>query len=132
VLLGVPAFSLFLVFVHAVHGLTLDWGARRAAARPHRSQAVRFGLYLCGLDLLTSPIGAVYVLLHDGVRAAFALLPASIDVPRVAVHSLLGRVYRLDEIRAASANRFASAVIAVVGLAGVIAVMCGLVLALVL
>ncbi len=130
VLLGVPAFALLLVFAHAVHGLALDRGARRAGAREHRLQAVRFGLYSAGLDLMTSPLGLIYTLLTAGVRPMLSLLPASIEVPSVSTNALLRRTYHLDDAGVPKARRFATVVISIVGLTAVIVVMVGLFIAL--
>ncbi|MBI5536549.1 MAG: hypothetical protein HY898_27755 [Deltaproteobacteria bacterium] len=123
VMLGVPAFAALLVVAHVVYGWAMDRGAVRAGARPHRVQALRFGMYGTGLDLMTSPIGMAYTLLSQGPRAMLNLLPAAFEVPSIACRALLRRVYHLADEPAAKARRYGGILIAILGLAMVIAVM---------
>jgi hypothetical protein len=130
--LGIPAFSALLVVVHLLHGWALDRGAVRVGARTHRSQALRFGMYSAGLDLMTSPLGVLYTLLSQGPRAALRLVPAAIAVPRISCRALLRRVYHLADEPAARALKYSSVIVAVLGLAMVVGVMILIAIALVL
>jgi hypothetical protein len=122
-MLGVPAFAGLLVVAHIVYGWTMDRGAVRAGARPHRAQALRFGMYGTGLDLMTSPIGIVYLLFSQGPRVAAQLLPAAFEVPAISCRALLRRVYHLADEPAARARRYGGILISIIGLAMVIGVM---------
>jgi hypothetical protein len=121
--LGIPSFAALLVVAHVLYGWALDLGAVRAGARPHRSHALRFGLYGTGLDLMTSPAGVVYMLFAQGPRAAALLLPAAFQVPSIACRALLRRVYHLADEPAARARRFSGVVITVIAFALVAVVM---------
>jgi len=57
-LIGVPLLATWMVIAHATHGVALDVGASRQGARPQRRRALRFGLYACGWDLMTMPLGS--------------------------------------------------------------------------
>lgn len=129
VLLGIPSFSLLLVVTHVAWGWALDGGARRAGARAHTVQALRFGLYGTGLDLFTSPAGVVYALIVEGPGATFGLLRAAVEVPSAACTAVLVRIYHLDERQVRAARRFASVVISIAAIVGVLLVMIGLALA---
>jgi hypothetical protein len=123
IMLGVPAFAALLVAAHVIHGWAMDRGAVRAGARTHRSQALRFGMYSSGLDLMTSPIGVVYMLLSQGPRVAAKLLPAAFEVPAISGRALLRRVYHLDDEPAVRARRYGGILISLIGLAMVAGVM---------
>jgi hypothetical protein len=112
VLVGTIGFTAVLVTGHVVYGLALDAGARRHGGRSHRSQAMRFGLYSTGWDLLTSPLGFVVSLIAEGPRAAFALVPLSVDAPGLAATAFLRGVYKIEG-PAASRVRRIGAVIAI-------------------
>ncbi|HQP35036.1 MAG TPA: hypothetical protein PLI95_07655 [Polyangiaceae bacterium] len=111
--LGIPGFAALLVVMHLVWGWALDKGACRVGARSHRSQALRFGLYSTGLDLMTSPVGLLYALLAEGGRTAAKLLPAAVEVPRIATNALLRRVYHLADLPAARARKFSTITVSV-------------------
>lgn len=123
VLLGIPAFAGLLVVLHVLYGWAVDRGAVRAGGKPHRAHALRFGMYACGLDLMTSPIGVLYVLLSRGIGPTIDLLPAAFNVPSTALRALLRRVYHLSDDLASRARRFSTIVIAVASLTMVTAVM---------
>lgn len=110
-LLGIPGLTGLLIVGHLLWAWTLDFGARRAGARSHRSQALRFGMYTTGLDLMSSPIGLLYALIAQGSFTASRMLPAAIETPAVASRALLRHVYHLSDQAAARARRFSSVVI---------------------
>lgn len=131
-LLAIPGLTGLLIVMHVLWGVTLDVGARRAGARSHRSQALRFGMYSAGLDLMSSPIGLLHALITQGSYTASRLLPATIEVPSIASRAMLRHVYHLAEQPSARVRRFSSIVIWVVGVLMVIGLMCALVLAVLL
>lgn len=103
----IPGLAFFMVFLHVLHGVGLDRGARRLGARPRRGRGLRFGLYSCGWDLVTLPLGWLVVLLSSGPRAAWRTIPLGMSVPAKAARAYLRGVYRLDEAQARQAARHA-------------------------
>lgn len=96
-LVGIVGFAALLVGTHAVHGIALGRGARRAgAAKADRSRALRFGLYACGWDLCSSPAGALGVAFGEGIVSALVLFGASVTAPGRATTALLASAFRLD------------------------------------
>ena len=104
---GVPGVALAMVFVHAVHGWGLDVGARRQGARPRKGRGLRFGLYACGWDLVTLPLGLLVVALTDGPRAALSTAPLGVTAPRHSSRAYLQGIHHLDPKQARDASRFA-------------------------
>jgi len=129
VLLGIPGLTGLLIVMHLLWGWTLDFGARRVGARSHRAQALRFGMYSTGLDLMSSPIGLLHTLVTQGSYTASKLLPATIDVPAIASRAMLRHVYHLADQPATRARRFSTIVIWVVGVLMVFCLMTALVIA---
>lgn len=85
----------FVVFVHALSGLVLEWAIHRAGHTPDCRLGLRFGLYACGWDLLTSPAGFI-LLLGDGVRPALRAVAQGARVPKRAVRVYLEERRGLD------------------------------------
>jgi hypothetical protein len=108
VALSVPLLAAWMVVAHTTHGAILDVGARRQGARPQRRRAFRFGLYACGWDLMTGPLGAVVVLASKGRKAMFELVSLSMNVPGKASTAFLRGVYGLSAEKAARARRLGS------------------------
>jgi hypothetical protein len=107
---GVPALAIAMVGIHSLHGVCLDFGARRLGAKPRPARALRFGLYACGWDLVTLPAGLAILAITDGFGAAKTALPLSMTVPRKATRAFLRGVHRLDEDGARRASRTAAAI----------------------
>ena len=120
---AVPGLALVMIALHVAHGVGLDWGARRAGAR-RRGRGLRFGLYACGWDLVTLPLGLALVAVGDGLREAARTAPLSLTVPARAARAYLMGVHRLDEADAQRAARFALgvslAVLVAIGLFGIV------------
>ena len=131
-LVGTLGFTAVLVGGHAVYGLALDAAARRGGARAHRSQALRYGLYSAGWDILSSPIGLLVSLFGEGPRATAALIPLAIDVPAKAATAFLRGIYKLDEPALGRARRFGTAIAVAASVASAVAVLIALGLAVVL
>jgi hypothetical protein len=117
--IGVPAFAGLLVVAHAAHGLSIDIGAKKNGARGARSRALRFGLYACGWDLVTSPLGAIVVAIKEGMRAAFALTSLLSGLPTRSTKAFLRGCYRLDgeKARRALGTSYFGAAIVTIGVA---------------
>ncbi len=113
--LGLPSVAAVMVVLHAVHGLVLDRAAR-AAGSSRRGRGLRFGLYACGWDLVTLPLGLLLLLVSDGADAARRAAGLAVSVPNRAARAYLGGVHGLDPERTASAARTANLWTGVAGL----------------
>lgn len=78
-----------LVGMHAVWGLCLEAGAAMSGSRAHWRLGVRFGLYACGWDLVTSPAGVTQCLLSQGVASGFDTVFAAARVARRAMRAYM-------------------------------------------
>jgi hypothetical protein len=108
------AFVLCMLALHGLWGACLNWGAQRPAAGPRQRSpwartswrsGVRFGLYACGWDLLTSPIGMLVTLLARGPRRAWAPIGAAVRAPGLAQRAYLERCLGADAAAQRSARR---------------------------
>jgi hypothetical protein len=111
---GVPGLAFAMVAIHAAHGLGLDWGAKRQGATTRRGRGLRFGLYSCGWDLLTLPLGIAMTAVAEGPRRALATAALGLSVPNHAARAYLRGVHRLGDKEARAASRFALWVASVV------------------
>jgi hypothetical protein len=123
VAVGVPALSLWMVGAHVTHGAALDVGARRQGAASQRRRAVRFGLYACGWDLMTGPLGALVTLFSKGFRATIELFELAMNVPGRATVALLQGAYKLAPEGLARARRTGSLAAALIAVASGAALM---------
>ena len=123
VAIGVPALSLWMVLAHVTHGAALDVGARRQGASPQRRRAVRFGLYACGWDLMTGPLGALVTLSSKGFRATIDLFELAMNVPGRATVALLQGAYKLAPDGLARARRVGALAAALIAVASGAALM---------
>jgi len=104
-------FVICMVGLHALWGACLDWGAQLPAA--HRlgrvnaswKSGVRFGLYACGWDLLTSPIGMIMTLLTRGPRRGWVPVAAAVRAPLLAQRAYLELCLGADAAAQRSARR---------------------------
>jgi hypothetical protein len=122
---GIPAVAILMVAIHALHGLALDVGAKRQGSRARRTRGLRFGLYACGWDLVTLPLGLALVAILEGPRAALKAAPCGVTVPVRAARAYLRGVHQLDGDRAVAAARYAARIAAltvVIGALSAIAV----------
>ena len=76
---------LMLVILHVIWGLCLEAGIAAAGGQACWRLGMRFGLYACGWDLLTSPAGALFALATLGPSAAWETVTAAIRVPNRAM-----------------------------------------------
>jgi hypothetical protein len=118
---AIPGFALAMVGLHAAHGFGLDLGARRLGSR-RRGRGLRFGLYACGWDLVTLPLGLALVAVGDGLGEALKTAPLSLTVPARAARAYLMGVHRLDEAQSQRAARFAIGISVI--MLGVIGALC--------
>jgi hypothetical protein len=119
--LGVPAVAMWMVAAHVTHGAALDVGARRQGARSQRRRAVRFGLYACGWDLISGPLGFAVMLASQGLRAALSLTAMALSAPTRAATALLQGCYQLQPAEIARARRAGTAAAALLALLSAVA-----------
>ncbi|MEZ4297024.1 MAG: hypothetical protein R3B70_18810 [Polyangiaceae bacterium] len=123
--LGVPALAVWMAFAHAAHGVALDAGARRNGGRSQRRRAIRFGLYACGWDLMSGPLGAIAAAFTEGRKAAGEALSASMRVPARATLALLQGVYALSPASATRARKWGMGAAIVVTVVSAFVVLAG-------
>jgi hypothetical protein len=121
VLYGVPGLAITMVAIHAAHGIGLDLAARHLGSRRSSATGVRFGLYACGWDLVTLPLGIALVCIGDGFSAAGRAIVLALQAPSRASQAYLRQVHQLDPERAARAARLAALASIAVLFAGLLA-----------
>jgi hypothetical protein len=97
----------------------IDRAARRHGSRK-RGRGLRFGLYACGWDLVTLPLGIFMVALSDGPAAAGRALGAALTTPSAATRAYLAGFHALDRERAQKAARHAGRTTAALGCLGLV------------
>ncbi len=104
---GIPGLATLMVVLHALHGVLVDRAAGLAGSRK-RGRGLRFGLYACGWDLVTLPLGLLVVTATEGLGAARRAAGLALSVPAQATRAYLSGVHALDPMRAQKAARRAS------------------------
>lgn len=107
---GVPGLALLMVLVHSAHGLALDAAARREGSR-QPGRGLRFGLYSCGWDLVTLPLGLLLLTLTDGPLTALKHSARGLTAPSSAALSYIAHVHRLEHAVASRASRRAVGIV---------------------
>lgn len=93
--LGIPGLTLAMVLLHAGHGLALDASARRQGSL-QGGRGLRFGLYSCGWDLVTLPLGLLLLTLTDGLTSALRHSARGLTAPNSAAVAYLSHVHRFE------------------------------------
>jgi hypothetical protein len=114
---AIPSLAVWMVIAHAAHGYALDVGVRRAGGRSQRRRALRFGLYACGWDLMSGPLGALAAAFSEGRKAAGEALSASMRVPSRATVALLQGVYALPPASVARVRKWGTIAAVIVTIA---------------
>ncbi len=109
-LVGVPGFAAIMILAHVTLGLAMNHASVRLGGKNRKSQAMRFGLYSTGWDLMTSPFGLLVSLFAEGPRSVVSLLPLSVGVASHAALAFARGVLQLDEAGALQARRFGTRV----------------------
>src|SRR5688572_18649328 len=107
---GVPALSLVMVLLHTSHGAALDAAAYRAGSR-QAGRGVRFGLYACGWDLVTLPLGLLVLTFTDGPLSALRNSARGLTAPNSAALSYLTHVHHFERDTAIKVARRAVAIV---------------------
>ena len=101
---GVPGLSLAMVLLHVAHGAALDAAARREGSR-QSGRGLRFGLYACGWDLVTLPLGLLLLTLTDGPVTALRHSARGLTAPNSAALAYLGHVHHFERDVATRVSR---------------------------
>ncbi len=107
---GVPGLSLAMVLLHAAHGVALDASARREGSRQN-GRGLRFGLYACGWDLVTLPLGLLLLTLTDGPVSALRHSARGLTAPNSAALAYLGHVHHFEREVATRVSRRAVGIV---------------------
>jgi hypothetical protein len=106
-LASVVMLILTMLSLHAVHGVALDAAARRFGGR-RSGRGLRFGLYGCGWDLITLPLGLLITALSSGLGAARRAAPLGLTAPGQASEAYLTGMHGLSPATARLAARRAA------------------------
>ncbi|HYO95632.1 MAG TPA: hypothetical protein VER33_14020 [Polyangiaceae bacterium] len=109
--------SVTMVGLHALWGICIELGAGTTGSSARFRHGVRFGLYACGWDLLTSPAGVLQGLSSRGLIRAWAPITQAIAVPRAAVRAYVEQCRKLDP---RAQRRGSQLTVWVLGAAGVV------------
>lgn len=101
---AVPGLSLGMVGLHAAHGLALDAAARREGSQ-QSGRGLRFGLYGCGWDLVTLPLGLLLLMFTDGLATALRHSARGLTAPGSAALAYLTHVHHFEPDKAQRASR---------------------------
>ncbi len=101
---GVPGLAVAMVLLHLGHGAALDAAAKREGSRA-TARGARFGLYSCGWDLVTLPLGLLVLTLTDGLLTALRHSARGLTAPNTAAMSYLAHVHQLEPAAALRASR---------------------------
>ncbi len=111
ILRGFAASALMLILamvaLHAIHGMALDAAARRYGGRRF-GRGLRFGLYACGWDLITLPLGLLITAFNSGFAAARRAAPLGLTAPAQASEAFLIGMHGLSPETARLAARRAA------------------------
>jgi hypothetical protein len=128
--LAVPVLSLLMVALHVSWAFGLEVGLRLAGAKAQGTHCLRYALYSCGWDLVTSPFGFSAGFLTGGFSGATSELRAAVRVPRVATRAYLGRARQAGDRAARRALLVAVLITGAVVLGGAATLGVGIVAAL--
>jgi hypothetical protein len=100
VTMAVPFLALMMVVLHVLWAGGLELGLRLAGAAGRPAHCLRYALYSCGWDLVTSPFGFAAGWASVGFRGAAAELRAAVRIPRFATVAYIGRARQVPERKA--------------------------------
>lgn len=117
---AVPVLAVLMVLLHVLWGTSLEFGLRLSGAEPRAGHCIRYALYSCGWDLVTSPFGFTAGLFSSGFAGAARELRAAVRVPRFATRAYVGRARRLTGAKARRALGLAAVMTGAVVLASAV------------
>jgi hypothetical protein len=101
---GVPGLAIAMVLLHAAHGAALDAAARKEGSRQN-GRGLRFGLYACGWDLVTLPLGLLLLTLTDGPVTALRHSARGLTAPNSAALAYVTHVHHFEHDVATRVSR---------------------------
>ena len=107
---GVPGLAAAMVLLHAGHGIALDAAARHEGSR-QAGRGLRFGLYACGWDLVTLPLGLLVLMFTDGPVSAVRHSARGLTAPNSAALAYLAHVHHFERDAAGRASRRAVGIV---------------------
>jgi hypothetical protein len=107
---GVPGLAAAMVLLHASHGAALDAAARREGSH-QAGRGLRFGLYSCGWDLVTLPLGLLLLTFTDGPVSALRHSARGLTAPNTAAIAYLAHVHHFERDVAQRAARRAVGIV---------------------
>jgi hypothetical protein len=131
VFVAVPLLAILMVLLHVLWGTSLEFGLRLSGAEPRAGHCLRYALYSCGWDLVTSPFGFTAGWMSSGFRGAARELRAAVRIPRFATRAYVARARSLSEAKARRALTLAAIMTGTVVLASALALGFALVAAMV-
>ena len=77
-------FSAGLLTIHIIWVCSQEFGVKRAGGIAQYKDAIIFGLYACGWDLLTSPAGLLLAAIYRSLFAGLPLIRTASRAPKLA------------------------------------------------
>jgi hypothetical protein len=118
---SVPLLAVMMVVLHVLWAGGLELGLRIAGAKGRAAHCLRYALYSCGWDLVTSPFGFAAGWASVGLRGATGELRAAVRIPRFATLSYIGRARNVSERRGRHALFLAAILTGTVVVTGAVA-----------
>jgi hypothetical protein len=131
VFVAIPLLAVLMVLLHVLWGTSLEFGLRLSGAAPRAGHCLRYALYSCGWDLVTSPFGFTAGWMSSGFKGATRELRAAVRIPRFATRAYVARARSLSEAKARRALTLAAVMTGTVVLASALALGFALVAAMV-
>jgi hypothetical protein len=131
VFIAVPVLAVLMVLLHVLWGTSLEFGLRLTGAEPRSGHCLRYALYSCGWDLVTSPFGFTAGCMSNGFQGAARELRAAVRIPRFATRAYVGRARCVPDTKARRALTFAAVMTGTVVVASALALGFALVTAMV-
>jgi hypothetical protein len=100
VTVAIPLLAVMMVTLHVLWAAGLELGLRLSGAKGRAAHCLRYALYSCGWDLVTSPFGFAAGWASVGFRGATAELRAAVRIPRFATVAYIGRARNVPERQA--------------------------------
>jgi hypothetical protein len=121
---GIPGLAALMIVLHALHGVLVDRAARALGSKK-RGRGLRFGLYACGWDLVTLPIGLLVVALTEGLSATKRAAGLAVSIPSQATRAYLTGVHALppEQAKRAASRANAETALGALGMLAVIGVL---------
>jgi hypothetical protein len=105
---GVPGLAALMILLHGLHGVLVDRAAHLSGSKK-RGRGLRFGLYACGWDLVTLPLGLLVVAFTEGLATTRRAAGLAVSIPSQATRAYLTGVHALTPDRAKKAASRANA-----------------------